>query len=83
MTVLVGHCSGRDEAVAYLPFVEVLEIPIVPTRRARCSPRSGAEGVKDSSLIGVLTSCADEGSLPMRIEQIAFIRDTLDLRNSE
>jgi predicted ATPase/DNA-binding winged helix-turn-helix (wHTH) protein len=25
MTLLVGHCSEHDEAVAYLPFVEVLE----------------------------------------------------------
>ena len=26
MRVLVGHCSDSDEAVAYLPFVEILEI---------------------------------------------------------
>jgi DNA-binding winged helix-turn-helix (wHTH) protein len=25
MALLVGHCSERDEAVAYLPFVEILE----------------------------------------------------------
>jgi DNA-binding winged helix-turn-helix (wHTH) protein/tetratricopeptide (TPR) repeat protein len=25
MTILVGHCSEHDEAVAYLPFVEILE----------------------------------------------------------
>ena len=25
MAILVGHCSEHDEAVAYLPFVEVLE----------------------------------------------------------
>ena len=25
MAVLVGHCSEHDEAVAYLPFVEILE----------------------------------------------------------
>jgi DNA-binding winged helix-turn-helix (wHTH) protein/tetratricopeptide (TPR) repeat protein len=25
MTLLVGHCSEHDEAVAYLPFVEILE----------------------------------------------------------
>src|SRR5277367_6276979 len=25
MTILLGHCSEHDEAVAYLPFVEVLE----------------------------------------------------------
>ncbi len=25
MTVLIGHCSEQDEAVPYLPFVEVLE----------------------------------------------------------
>ena len=25
MAILVGHCSEHDEAVAYLPFVEILE----------------------------------------------------------
>ena len=25
MTILIGHCSEHDEAVAYLPFVEILE----------------------------------------------------------
>ena len=25
MTLLIGHCSEHDEAVAYLPFVEILE----------------------------------------------------------
>ena len=25
MVLLVGHCSEHDEAVAYLPFVEILE----------------------------------------------------------
>ena len=25
MTILLGHCSEHDEAVAYLPFVEILE----------------------------------------------------------
>jgi DNA-binding winged helix-turn-helix (wHTH) protein len=53
MTVLIGHCAEQDEAVPYLPFVEVLESCLDratwPGTSARDAGRAGARAVANPS----------------------------------
>ena len=58
LELLVGHCSERDEAVAYLPFVEILENFIARIGnhdRLRASIKN--EGPELARLVPKLASC--------------------------
>jgi predicted ATPase len=69
MTVLVGHCSERDEAVAYLPFVEVLEKFIVQVRGSdRLRAAFGDEGCHLALLVPKLRNLLPELPPPLEME---------------
>jgi predicted ATPase/DNA-binding winged helix-turn-helix (wHTH) protein len=69
MTVLVGHCSERDEAVAYLPFVEVLEKFIVQLRGSdQLRTAFGDEGPDLARLVPRLRSLLPELPPPLEME---------------
>jgi DNA-binding winged helix-turn-helix (wHTH) protein/tetratricopeptide (TPR) repeat protein len=61
MALMVGHCSEHDEAVAYLPFVEILENFVErngPPDRLRAA--LGAEGSELARLLPKLKSIVPE-----------------------
>jgi DNA-binding winged helix-turn-helix (wHTH) protein len=69
MAVLVGHCSERDEAVPYLPFVEVLEKFIVQVRGSdRLRAALGDEGSYLAVLVPKLRNLLPELPPPLEME---------------
>ncbi len=68
MALLVGHCSEHDEAVAYLPFVEILENFVERSERPELLRAAlGADGPELARLLPKLKKVVPELPLPVAL----------------
>jgi DNA-binding winged helix-turn-helix (wHTH) protein/tetratricopeptide (TPR) repeat protein len=66
MTLMIGHCSERDEAVAYLPFVEILESCVDRASNPDALRRMlGTQGSELAHLLPKLRTILPELPLPL------------------
>ncbi len=67
MTILVGHCSEHAEAVAYLPFVEILENFVAPIPIGSLRAALGAQGPELARMLPKLKNLLPDLPPPLEL----------------